>query len=382
MTTLTSARPIAAASTSPSDDTLVRFNAVQKSYDGVNLVVRSLDLSIRRGEFLTLLGPSGSGKTTTLMMLAGFETPTEGEIELNGAPITRTPPHKRNFGMVFQNYALFPHMSVADNVAYPLTVRKLAKDQIAAKVAKALDMVRLGKLGDRRPGQLSGGQQQRVALARALVFEPQLVLMDEPLGALDKQLREHMQIELKELHRQLGVTFVYVTHDQGEALTMSDRVAVFNDGLIQQIAPVTELYETPSNRFVANFVGDSTVLDGAVENAVNGSCELVLDSGVRLAGVNVNGVKSGARAQAAVRPERIEALLQAPAPGTPNIVPANVLDVLYFGDHQRLRCAVAGATASAAPSQATVKLPLATASPAPGQPVWLRIAPEFLRVYA
>ncbi|MFM2067767.1 MAG: hypothetical protein RLZZ584_2676 [Pseudomonadota bacterium] len=358
----------------PTDDTLVRFNAVQKSYDGINLVVRALDLSIRRGEFLTLLGPSGSGKTTTLMMLAGFETPTEGEIELNGAPITRTPPHKRNFGMVFQNYALFPHMSVADNVAYPLTVRKLAKDQTAAKVAKALDMVRLGKLGDRRPGQLSGGQQQRVALARALVFEPQLVLMDEPLGALDKQLREHMQIELKELHRQLGVTFVYVTHDQGEALTMSDRVAVFNDGLIQQIAPVTELYEAPSNRFVASFVGDSTVLDGAISSAVNGSCELTLDSGERLAGINVNGASVGMRGQAAVRPERIEAHVQAPADSR-NVVQATVLDVLYFGDHQRLRCDVKGQ------AQATVKLPLAMAAPATGAPVWLRFPPEFLRVY-
>jgi putative spermidine/putrescine transport system ATP-binding protein len=360
--------------TRSADDTLVRFNAVQKSYDGINLVVRALDLSIRRGEFLTLLGPSGSGKTTTLMMLAGFETPTEGEITLNGAPITRTPPHKRNFGMVFQNYALFPHMSVAENVAYPLTVRKLGKDQIAAKVTKALDMVRLGKLGDRRPGQLSGGQQQRVALARALVFEPQLVLMDEPLGALDKQLREHMQIELKELHRQLGVTFVYVTHDQGEALTMSDRVAVFNDGFIQQIAPVTELYEAPSNRFVASFVGDSTVLDGAITSVVNGSCVLTLDSGEALRGINVNAAQNGARGQAAVRPERIEAYVQAPADAS-NVIQAEVLDVLYFGDHQRLRCAIKGQT------QATVKLPLAMPAPAPGQPVWLRFPPEFLRVY-
>ena len=205
---------------------LVRFIGVQKTYDGVQLVVRRLDLDIRRGEFLTLLGPSGSGKTTTLMMLAGFESPTAGEILLDGKPITRTPPHKRNFGMVFQNYALFPHLTVGQNVAYPLTVRKVPKTDAARRVGRALEMVRLQGMDARLPSQLSGGQQQRVALARALVFEPQLVLMDEPLGALDKQLREHMQIELKELHRQLGVSFVYVTHDQGEALTMSDRVAV------------------------------------------------------------------------------------------------------------------------------------------------------------
>ena len=224
---------------------LVRFVGVQKSYDGVQLVVRQLDLDIRRGEFLTLLGPSGSGKTTTLMMLAGFESPTAGEILLDGKPITSTPPHRRNFGMVFQNYALFPHLTVGQNVAYPLTVRKVAKSEQATRVAKALDMVRLKGMSDRFPPQLSGGQQQRVALARALVFEPQLVLMDEPLGALDKQLREHMQIELKELHRQLGVTFVYVTHDQGEALTMRDRVAVFNDGAIQQVDAVDRCTRRP-----------------------------------------------------------------------------------------------------------------------------------------
>src|SRR6476659_81449 len=249
---------------SASRDVLAAFRGVRKTFDGETLVVRNLDLDIYRGEFLTLLGPSGSGKTTTLMMLAGFETPTAGDVTLEGRPITRTPPHKRHFGMVFQNYALFPHLSVGQNVAYPLTVRKVAKAEQEQRVARALGMVRLDGMAERLPSQLSGGQQQRVALARALVFEPQLVLMDEPLGALDKQLREHMQIELKELHRQLGVTFVYVTHDQGEALTMSDRVAVFNDGAIQQIDRVDRLYETPAKRFVASFVGDSTMLRGTV----------------------------------------------------------------------------------------------------------------------
>src|SRR5688572_18167130 len=266
---------------------LVRFRGVQKTYDGLQLVVGGLDLDIRRGEFLTLLGPSGSGKTTTLMMLAGFESPTAGDILLDGKPITRTPPHKRHFGMVFQNYALFPHLTVGQNVAYPLTVRGASKSDQAARVAKAHGMVRLDGMADRLPSQLSGGQQQRVALARALVFEPQLVLMDEPLGALDKQLREHMQIELKELHRQLGVTFVYVTHDQGEALTMSDRVAVFNDGAIQQIDAVDRMYEAPANRFVAAFIGDSTALAGTVRAADDQRCGLVLTDGRVITRVNV-----------------------------------------------------------------------------------------------
>jgi len=357
---------------------LVRFSGVQKTYDGVQLVVRALNLDIQRGEFLSLLGPSGSGKTTTLMMLAGFESPTAGDILLDGAPITSTPPHKRNFGMVFQNYALFPHLSVGQNVAYPLTVRKVSKDDQAKRVAKALDMVRLVGMADRLPSQLSGGQQQRVALARALVFNPQLVLMDEPLGALDKQLREHMQIELKELHQQLGVTFVYVTHDQSEALTMSDRVAVFNEGVIQQLADVSSLYETPSNRFVAGFVGDSTVLVGKLEIRA-GSAALVLPDGQRLAGVNVNAAADGARAEACVRPERI---VLHPASSTPTgqVLRATVSRAIYHGDHLRLMCDV-----GAGQSLATVRLALssvgASALPQPGDAVGLEFPPESTRIY-
>jgi putative spermidine/putrescine transport system ATP-binding protein len=227
---------------------------------------------------------------------------------------------------------------------------------------------------------LSGGQQQRVALARALVFDPDLVLMDEPLGALDKQLREHMQIELKELHRQIGVTFVYVTHDQGEALTMSDRVAVFNDGEIQQIDAVERLYETPANRFVAGFVGDSTLLAGSVGttqgNTPGASCELVLATGERLAGINVNGALPGAAVVASVRPERIEARFTPPE-NAANTLQAAVNDVIYFGDHLRLRCALAGQAA------ATVKLPLARGEqPVAGQTVWLHIPTPYLRIYA
>ena len=352
---------------------LVRFTGVQKTYEGTALVVRDLDLDIRRGEFLTLLGPSGSGKTTTLMMLAGFETPTSGEISLAGTPITRTPPHKRNFGMVFQNYALFPHMTVAQNVAYPLSVRGLSGAERSEKVQRALDMVQMAKLGPRYPAQLSGGQQQRVALARALVFEPQLVLMDEPLGALDKQLREHMQIELKQLHRRLGVTFVYVTHDQSESLAMSDRVAVFNDGMIQQVDRVDRLYETPANRFVAGFVGDSTTLEGVVVGSSGTGCIVGLPNGVRVSGVNVNGAQPGDRVVCCIRPERVEltgVLNQA------NTFEATVADILYFGDHLRLRCSV--------PQQedAMVKLPLGRHDvPAIGDTIFLYAAEEYLRVY-
>ncbi|SDM78678.1 ABC transporter ATP-binding protein [Polaromonas sp. JS666] len=355
-------------------DVLVRFAGVQKTYDGEQLVVQQLDLDIHRGEFLSLLGPSGSGKTTTLMMLAGFESPTAGEIFLGGAQITGTPPHKRNFGMVFQNYALFPHLTVGQNVAYPLTVRKVSKADQASRVQRALDMVRLSGMADRLPGQLSGGQQQRVALARALVFEPQLVLMDEPLGALDKQLREHMQIELKELHKQLGVTFVYVTHDQGEALTMSDRVAVFNDGVIQQLAPVEALYETPSNRFVAGFVGDSTVLKGKA-----GTAGIELPDGRVLGGINVNQAPAGAQVEAYIRPERI-VLHRQPLPALANVLAARVARVIYFGDHLRLLCDLGEGQA-----EATVKLPLIAldglASPQPGEAVHLEFPAAFTRIY-
>ena len=353
-------------------DALVTFRGVQKTYDGASLVVRDLNLDIQRGEFLSLLGPSGSGKTTTLMMLAGFESPTAGEISLNGVPITRTPPHKRNFGMVFQNYALFPHMTVAENIAYPLRVRTLPIAEREAKVARALEMVQMDTMGMRYPAQMSGGQQQRVALARALVFDPQLVLMDEPLGALDKQLREHMQLELKALHRRLGVTFVYVTHDQSEALTMSDRVAVFNDGRIQQIDRVDRLYETPTNRFVANFVGDNAVLEAKVHATEGEDCVVALKDGTRLRGLNVNRATVGDAVQCSVRPERIQL-----ADGeSGNTLSGTVMDVIYFGDHLRLRCKMA--------SEAEVMVKLALnhhAVPTPGHTVQLHAPQQHMRVY-
>jgi putative spermidine/putrescine transport system ATP-binding protein len=321
-------------------DNYVQFSDVQKSYDGESLVVKDLTLSIRGGEFLTLLGPSGSGKTTTLMMLAGFEVPTHGRIDLDGQPIDNVPPHKRNIGMVFQNYALFPHMTVAENLAFPLEVRKVPRTEIAAKIRRALDMVQLAAFINRRPGQLSGGQQQRVALARALVFEPKLVLMDEPLGALDKQLREQMQLEIKHIHRNLGVTVVYVTHDQSEALTMSDRIAVINDGQIQQLAAPDDLYERPENSFVAQFIGENNRLRGKVV-AVNGNgCQVEVDGGgkVQALPIKVGGV--GAPTTLSLRPERVR--LNPASGACANIFTAQIEELIYLGDHTRVRASVCG----------------------------------------
>ena len=231
-----------------------------KDYGGV-VAVAGIDLEIRAGEFFTMLGPSGSGKTTTLRMIAGFEDPTSGTIELAGEDVSGVPPYERAVNTVFQDYALFPHMSVADNVAYGLKVSKVDKAERARRRDEALEMVRLPGYGDRKPGELSGGQRQRVALARAIVNRPKVLLLDEPLGALDLKLREQMQTELKSIQGEVGITFVYVTHDQDEALTMSDRIAVFNDGRIEQVSTPEDLYEHPVNEFVADFVGTSNVLE-------------------------------------------------------------------------------------------------------------------------
>ena len=319
---------------------IVRFDRVQKSYDDETLVVKDLNLDVAAGEFLTMLGPSGSGKTTCLMMLAGFEAATHGEIFLNGQPINHVAPHQRGIGMVFQNYALFPHMTVAENLAFPLQIRKLPKADIKAKVERALDMVRLPGFGSRRPAQLSGGQQQRVAVARALVFEPVLVLMDEPLGALDKNLREEMQFEIKHIHENLGVTVIYVTHDQSEALTMSDRIAVFNEGLIQQLATPSVLYEEPENAFVAQFIGENNRLRGKVASVREEYCEVTLDDGstVRALKVNVDGI--GAWTTLSLRPERVA--INPEGEVAENVIGGRVQELIYLGDHIRARLAVAG----------------------------------------
>src|SRR5262245_30972385 len=240
-----------------------------KKYDRTN-AVDGVSLDIRSGEFLTLLGPSGSGKTTTLMMIAGFETPSAGDIAIDGTSVVAMPPYRRNIGMVFQNYALFPHLAVEDNIGFPLKQRGMAKAARTKLVAEALELVRLPGYGGRYPRQLSGGQQQRVALARAIVFKPRLLLMDEPLGALDKQLRESLQLEMRRLHADLGITFIYVTHDQEEALTMSDRVAVMNEGLVAQIGTPEDLYDRPCDRFVASFIGESNFLPAVVRGEEDG----------------------------------------------------------------------------------------------------------------
>lgn len=322
-------------------DAFVEFERVQKSYDGENLVVKDLNLIMPRGEFLTMLGPSGSGKTTCLMMLAGFETATHGDIRLDGVSINNIPPHKRGIGMVFQNYALFPHMTVAENLSFPLEVRKMGKSEREKKVKRALDMVQMGAFGGRRPAQLSGGQQQRIALARALVFEAELVLMDEPLGALDKQLREHMQFEIKRIADDLGITVVYVTHDQTEALTMSDRVAVFDDGRIQQLAPPDKLYEEPENSFVAQFIGENNTLEGVVKE-INGDVAVVrLDDGELIDCKPVNVTQPGERTRVSIRPERVEYNKERLQEGV-HTLKAEVMEFIYMGDIFRTRLKVAG----------------------------------------
>ena len=334
----------------------VSFDDVCKTYDGLTNVVDHLDLAIAEGEFLSLLGPSGSGKTTTLLMLAGFERPTAGHIRLRGQPIDGLPPYRRNFGMVFQNYALFPHMTVAENLAFPLSVRKFAKSEIETRVKRALDMVRLPVHGHRLPAQLSGGQQQRVAVARALVFEPQLILMDEPLGALDRQLRDEMQLELRGLHDRLGITTVYVTHDQAEALTMSDRIAVFHQGKIQQIAAPKVLYELPENLFVASFVGENNRLAGEIVEAGAEHCVASV-VGARIRGRASVQVATAARVTISVRPEQISVVAAANHAGD-NTLTGRVEETIFLGDRVRvrLRCA-AGELIANVPARAAAGIP-------------------------
>ncbi|OXC79266.1 ABC transporter ATP-binding protein [Caballeronia sordidicola] len=321
-----------------SNPSFISFSGVSKSYDGANYVVDHLNLDVQKGEFLSLLGPSGSGKTTTLMMLAGFESTTQGEIRLDGRRLDDKPPHQRDIGMVFQNYALFPHLTIAENVAFPLSVRRVSRAEQKARVKRALEMIELPHLANRRPAQLSGGQQQRVALARALVFEPSVVLMDEPLGALDKRLRETMQYEIMRLHRELSLTIVYVTHDQAEALTMSDRVAVFSDGRIQQAATPTELYENACNAFVANFVGENNGLRGRVVTVRDNWATLVLSDGSIIRGRCEQGLRTGDEAMLALRPERahLHSAEGSQADAHSNVVRAKVQELVYCGDHHRV----------------------------------------------
>lgn len=337
-------------------EAFVSLRGVSKSYDGRHQVVEALDLDIGRREFLTLLGPSGSGKTTILTMLAGFEAPSSGEIFFSGKPITRVPPYGRDIGVVFQNYALFPHMTVAENVAFPLEVRRIPRAEREDRTREALDMVGLAEHLDRRPSQLSGGQQQRVALARALVFHPNLILMDEPLGALDNALRKRMQFEIKALQQKLGVAVVFVTHDQSEALVMSDRVAVFDGGRIQQIGKPEDIYARPANAFVAEFIGETSWFNGRVQDVADGLCRVETPAGyvtARPTGVLAKGM----RVQVALRPEDI----RVGEADMANQITVRLEAQTYLGDHVLLSCRTKDGTL------VTVKSPKGAAGvPQPG----------------
>ncbi|WP_439496339.1 ABC transporter ATP-binding protein [Bosea sp. (in: a-proteobacteria)] len=302
-------------------DIVKRFGSVA-AVDGVSL-------DVRPGEFLALLGPSGSGKTTILMAIAGFEYPDAGSILVGGEDVTWVPPNKRNLGMVFQKYTLFPHMSVLENIAFPLKMRGVGRAEREDRARAALATVRLDAYGDRKPSQLSGGQQQRVAIARAIVYKPRVLLMDEPLSALDKNLREEMQIETKHLQREIGVTVVFVTHDQTEALTMADRVAVLDQGKLQQVGSPQDLYETPRTPFVAGFIGETNFCAGTVRDAgaSGGPVTVVLDGGALVAATAVDPVAAGGRVRLAVRPERLAVVAADGAALT-----ARVNEAIYAGN--------------------------------------------------
>jgi spermidine/putrescine transport system ATP-binding protein len=310
-------------------DVDLEFRHVAKNFGDVR-AVDDVSFRVRRGEFLSLLGPSGCGKTTSLRMIAGFERPTAGEIFLDGRPVGDTPPYRRNVNTVFQHYALFPHKSVFDNVAFGLRMKRLAPAAIAAGVDRMLALVELPGIGGRFPHQLSGGQQQRVALARALINEPTVLLLDEPLGALDLKVRRRMQQELKRIHREVGVTFVYVTHDQEEALTMSDRLAVMSHGRIEQLDTPATIYERPATRFVASFIGLTNLFPGAVEAREGPRVIVHLDGGLRVRADAPAGTAPGAKVDVAVRPEKIQMALDKPAAAA-NTLQGTVVDFVYQG---------------------------------------------------
>jgi len=312
----------------------IELSGVRKDFHSgseVVTAVRDMDLRIREGEFFSMLGPSGCGKTTTMRMIAGFEDPTTGTVWLHGKDVTWDPPNKRDVNMVFQSYALFPHMSVFENIAFGLRRRQLPKNEITSQVGEILEIVDLGGRENRRPRELSGGQQQRVALARALVNHPKALLLDEPLGALDLKLRQAMQVELKRIQREVGITFVYVTHDQGEALTMSDRIAVMNDGVIEHLGTPREIYEHPKTRFVAGFIGTSNLLTGAVSSVRDGQAVILAGEGERvIVAIGQRPVSVGDELEVTVRPEKIRISRDAPGPAG-SALRGTVTEVVYLG---------------------------------------------------
>jgi putative spermidine/putrescine transport system ATP-binding protein len=318
----------------------IRLEGVTKRYGPV-AAADDVDLAVAQGEFVTILGPSGSGKTTLLKVIAGFETADRGRILVDGSDVTDLDPAQRNIGMVFQNYALFPHMSVARNVGYPLAMRRMAKAEIAKRVAEALETVELAGMAERLPKQLSGGQQQRVALARATVFQPRLLLLDEPFGALDRKLREQMQLEVRRLQRRLGLTTLFITHDQEEALIMSDRIAVMDKGQLQQVGLPHEVYEAPANPFIADFIGESNILAGVVEAGREDVVQVRLERGpmIEVAGRRDLSARAGQRVRVMIRPERFVDLAAGGAPAPTNRIDGSVTESAYIGVSDKYRIA-------------------------------------------
>ncbi|TKC79264.1 ABC transporter ATP-binding protein [Trinickia terrae] len=309
----------------------LQIQRLRKTYDQV-VAIDHVSLDIKKGEFMTFLGPSGSGKSTTLYIVAGFQAPTEGRVLLDGKPLLEVPPNKRNIGMVFQRYTLFPHLSVGENVAFPLRVRRRPEAEVKAKVEQMLKLVHLSECRDRMPAQLSGGQQQRVAIARALAYDPPVLLMDEPLSALDKKLREEIQLELRRIHQETGVTILYVTHDQEEALRLSDRIAVFDKGRIEQVGSGEDLYANPASRFVASFIGNSNFLPVRVTSNRDGRADGVFPNGRAVAGGGVNAaLAAGDDGTLMVRPEQMRIRAQQGATGDGGL-PVTVRDITYLGD--------------------------------------------------
>jgi putrescine transport system ATP-binding protein len=315
----------------PAASAYVRIEGVAKSF-GTQVAVAGVDLAIHKGEFFSLLGPSGCGKTTLLRMLAGFETPDAGRILIDGADMTGVPPHRRPVNMMFQSYALFPHMTVEQNIAFGLKQDGAAKAEIAERVTEMLALVKLDGFGRRKPHQLSGGQRQRVALARSLVKKPKLLLLDEPLGALDRRLREHTQFELVNIQERLGITFVIVTHDQEEAMTMSSRMAVMEHGAIRQVGTPAEVYERPASRFVAEFLGDANIIEGRVTSSANGGLLIAAEAAGCVIAVEGDGLAAGAPCAVAFRPEKLSLAKEPPADSSSNAVAGTVFDIAYLGD--------------------------------------------------
>ena len=320
----------------PQKASSIRIESLTKKFGDV-AAVSNVSLEINEGEFMTFLGPSGSGKTTTLMMIAGFLFPTSGDIRIGADSIVSKPAHKRNIGIVFQNYSLFPHMTVFDNIAFPLKMRKRGPGDIQERVGRFLELVKLAGFEQRYPKQLSGGQQQRVALARALVFDPPILLMDEPLGALDKNLREAMQLEIKDIQERLQITTIYVTHDQSEALTMSDRIVVMNNGGIEQIGTAEELYERPANRFVASFIGESNFLEGRVTHVGQDTIQITSDAGIRFDIPNEHRLEIGESVCTVLRPEKLSFIAGGKKPSGWNMVEGVIDEDIYLGEIRRYK---------------------------------------------